>query len=225
MKAFLFLGSPRPPATHRISCFPSIRIRVCETSPGHVSYSAVTTLRPDQELFFTRSRGCMWSVTETWSGRGPKGVGMVSEFKMTAPALGCLGFPITDNQLRSSLASVTGVKCPFLKMKLPSLFPCVTNPNTGMFWTCSCPQLLGIMMDGNYVPFYVYLSIYHTDIQPWEGKLWSGWLTTDTTVLFLAGCPQSWLSMCSRVWETGKQFVWFGHLRPASLLPLEVAVK
>lgn len=29
----------------------------------------------------------------------------------------------------------------------------------------------------------------------------------------------------NRVWETGKQFVWFGHLRLASLLPLEGAVK
>lgn len=31
--------------------------------------------------------------------------------------------------------------------------------------------------------------------------------------------------MRSRVWETGKQFVWFGHLRPVSLLTLEGAVK
>lgn len=97
-----------------------------------------------------------------------------------------------------------------------------------MLWACSGPELLGIMMGGNYVPFYVYLSVHsiqrlhkhhHADIQPWEGKLWSGWLTTDTTVLFLAGCPQSWLSMCIRVWETGK------HLRPVSRLTLEGAVK
>lgn len=108
----------------------------------------------------------MWSVTRTWSGRGPKGVAMASEFKTRAPALGCLGFPVTDNQLRSSLARVTGVKCPLVKMYLPSLFPCATNPNTGMLWTCSCPQFLGIMMDGNCVSFYVYLSIYHTDIEP-----------------------------------------------------------
>lgn len=52
MKAFLFLGNPRWPVTHRIYCFPSIGIRVCETSPGHVSNSAVT-LHGDQTKCFS----------------------------------------------------------------------------------------------------------------------------------------------------------------------------
>lgn len=93
MKAFLFLGNPRWPVTHRIYCFPSIRIRVCETSPGHVSNSAVTLHGDQTKCFSSPGQGDMCGQSQR------PGLEEAPELKARAPALGCLGFPITNNHI------------------------------------------------------------------------------------------------------------------------------
>lgn len=94
--------------------------------------------------------------------------------------------------------------------------PCTTNPNTGYalvhsFWDYDSKCVPSVCLSEH--PLHLAAAQLNTTLG--GQAFWSVWLTTNKTVLFLAGCPQSWLSigeaappvgwaMCSRVWETGK---------------------
>lgn len=77
---------------------------------------------------------------------------------------------------------------------------------------------------------------HHTEVQPWEGKFFTrlthnrqncivlGRLPSVLTKHWKAAPPVGWVTS-NRVWETGKQFVWFGGLRLASILTLEGAAE
>lgn len=110
-------------------------------------------------------------------------------------------------------------------MYFPSLSPCTTNPKKRQcFWICSCPQLPGIVM--------IIMLHHHTKVQPWEGKLFTRLTHNRQNCIVLGRLPSvltkhwkaaplvGWVTS-NRVRETGKQFVWFGGLRLASILTLE----
>lgn len=176
-----------------------------------------------------------------WSRKGPKGVKMALHSKQVwALALGCLAFLHWQADLLSCRRG-----CPAVRDVLPWPLPLhYQHWHSHASWYvpaysswASRWQLCSLFVHTCTSTASRCCTSTTTLIRNLRrASFWPGWLTTDKTVLFLAGCPQSWLStgeaappvgwaMYSRVWETGKQFVCFGNLRLGSLLPFEGAVE